>query len=414
MRASTFLISFTMNILAIETSCDETAISIVAVSGENKEKVSFDILSDVVLSQAQLHAEYGGVFPSLAKREHGLNLVPVLKKALEQGFEISNFQFSTPKHFSNETIFKLKTVLGKNPELLEQFLEEIPNIAKPNIDAIAITNGPGLEPALWVGVSFAKALSIAWDIPLIPVNHMSGHIFSAFMDEKKFTITNFKNKSASEEYFPVVSLLVSGGHTELVVIKDWLEYKKIGKTRDDAVGEAFDKVARILGLPYPGGPEISKLASQFEALGGKASKLELPSPMINSDDYDFSFSGLKTAVLYMVKKLGELSQTQKVEIAHAFQEAAIEVLVKKTVLASEQYGAKIATLGGGVAANSALRDKLASKLKEQLSDTTFKIPNLKYTGDNASMIAVAGYFTYAKNGFVKDPLEIKADGGLSL
>jgi len=383
-----------MKILSIETSCDETAISIVQASGKFKNP-KFKILEDVVLSQVKLHAEYGGVFPNLAKREHCRNLIPVLEKTLPQDFEIFN---KIPSY----KIKKLQKIFEREPELLEQFLQEIPKIKMPDIDAIAVTHGPGLEPALWVGINFAKALSLVWDKPLIPVNHMEGHIFSAFMCKKEFQISNFQ--------FPALSLLVSGGHTELILIKDWMKYEKIGQTRDDAAGEAFDKVARILELPYPGGPEISKLAQ----IGDDISKLELPRPMLNSDNFDFSFSGLKTAVLYMVKNISELTPKTRAAIAKEFQQAAIDVLVSKTIKAARTYMVKTIIMGGGVSANKELREQLKTAIEKKLPNTEYRIPDMEYTGDNAAMIAVAGYFNFLDKGAYKNPLRIKAQGNLSL
>ncbi len=395
-----------MKILAIETSCDETAISIIEADGGFAE-AEFKILSNVVHSQVAEHATYGGVFPALAKREHSKNLIPVLIKALTES-SLLNKQSSTIPH---SILNILHSTLEREPELLKQFLELIPTIEVPDIDAIAVTSGPGLEPALWVGINFAKALSLVWDKPIIPTNHMTGHIFSAFIPKEKsrFKIDDLK--------FPVLTLLVSGGHTELVLMKDWNNYKKIGQTRDDAVGEAFDKVARLLDLPYPGGPEISKLAEKFNQFGGPATKLEFPRPMLHSGDFDFSFSGIKTAVLYTVKSLGgseKLSKSKKEEIAHEFQQAVIDVLVKKTIQAGENYGAKTIILGGGVSANTELRKQIAEAVEKNLPHSTFHTPDIKYTGDNATMIAIAGYFTYLEKGFSKNPMKITADGNLSL
>jgi N6-L-threonylcarbamoyladenine synthase len=390
-----------MKILSIETSCDETAISIINASG-GFTKPKFKILSEIVLSQAKLHAEYGGVFPNLAKREHSKNLMPILLKTLKQAGYLHKYKKDNtiPKPIYN----KLQKILEREPELLNQFSKEIPKIKIPEFDAIAVTHGPGLEPALWVGINFAKALSLIWNKPLIPVNHMNGHIFSVLLNNLE---KNYKIK------FPVLSLLVSGGHTELILIKDLTGYKKIGQTRDDAVGEAFDKVARILGLPYPGGPEISKLAQ----LGSEASKLsefKLPRPMMNSDNYDFSFSGLKTAVLYMVKNIPKLTPKIKANIAKEFQQASIDVLISKTIKAAKEYNVKTITLGGGVSANKELRIQLKKEIDKEIPGTEYKMPDIKYTGDNATMISVAGYFEFLGKGPSKSPIKIKARGNLSL
>ncbi|MEK7556090.1 MAG: tRNA (adenosine(37)-N6)-threonylcarbamoyltransferase complex transferase subunit TsaD [Patescibacteria group bacterium] len=389
-----------MKILAIETSCDETAISIIEATGGQK-RPRFKILSDVVLSQVKLHAPYGGVFPNLAKREHSKNLVPVLAQALKEARLLK--QRKGKKHELSPAIFKkLEKLLVREPELLEQFLRSVPNWSIPKIDAIAFTNGPGLEPALWVGINFAKALSLVWGSALIPINHMEGHIFSSFIRGKEFQIANFQ--------FPMLALLISGGHTELVLIKDWLKYKKIGQTRDDAAGEAFDKVARILGLPYPGGPEISRLA-----LAGKKDNIyTLPRPMLHSGDLDFSFSGLKTAVLYLVQKIPMLTKPIKAAIAKEFEQAVADVLVKKTLTAARAYKIKTIVLGGGVSANTKIRRDLAEMVKTELSGITLMLPERAATTDNAIMIGVAGYFRFLKGGKAKSPARIYAEGNLSL
>jgi N6-L-threonylcarbamoyladenine synthase len=265
-----------------------------------------------------------------------------------------------------------------------------------------VTKGPGLEPALWVGINFAKALSQVWDLPLYPVNHLEGHILASLAVPQKVS-------------FPVISLIVSGGHTELVLSKDWLKYKIIGRTRDDAVGEAFDKVARILYLPYPGGPEISKLALKNvrHSVTNKV-PIKLPRPMLHSGDFDFSFSGLKTAVLYLVQKLkteNKLTDKIKAEIAHDFQNAAIEVLTKKTLLASQKYKAKTIIAGGGVIANSALREALQKITKE--NQLQLLIPELSYSTDNATMIALAAGLRLLA-GKQKKSSSFKAEGNLNL
>ena len=291
---------------------------------------------------------------------------------------------------------------------MARFKKHIMPLKPPDIDAIAVTYGPGLAPALWVGVNFAKALAYLWEKPLIPVNHMAGHLYSAFLQKSgvknfQFSIFNFQ--------FPALALLVSGGHTELVLMRGHGKFKILGETLDDAVGEAFDKVARILGLSYPGGPEIAKLAE-----GGNPNKYNLPSPMIYSKDYNFSFSGLKTAVLYLVRdflilaseiseanlrKLPKFPTKMKKDIAASFQKAAINVLVKKTIRAAKEYKAKTVLLGGGVAANEKLRKVLIKEIKKQLPSTGYKLPATSLTGDNALMIAVAAYYTGKKRALDK-------------
>ncbi len=405
-----------MNILAIETSCDETAIAILSVSG--KKNPIFRLRANLVHSQIAIHAPYGGVFPALAKREHIRNLVPVLKEALAQGFGISKSKFLISKKFPNSKIKLLTSILEREPELLEQFLKDIRHIKKPRINAIAVTYGPGLEPALWVGINFAKALSLVWDVPIIPVNHMEGHLFSSFIRGSKFKIQNSK--------FPMLALLVSGGHTELILIKKWGSYKKIGETQDDAAGEAFDKVARMLGLSYPGGPEIARLASQhsapnptrFAVSSARRAPYPLPRPMINSKDLNFSFSGLKTAVLYLLRDLSKkhsnvLQNTEITQsIAHEFQEAVVDVLVAKTIKAAQKYKVRAILLGGGVAANERLRARLSDEVARALPHVKVLLPDRAATTDNAAMIAVAGYFNSQSK--KRSPKNIRAQGSLSL
>ena len=274
-------------ILGIETSCDETALALI-----NGEK----ILGNITLTQT-IHEKYGGVFPMLAKREHARNLLPIFKKILETANLLKPAQpVNSPKKHSN-ILENVGMILEREPELLEQFLEFVPTIEKPPIDAIAVTEGPGLEPALWVGINFAKALAAVWNIPIVPINHMEGHIISALLCRKKIPSSKLQapNKfQTSNTEFPAIALLISGGHTELVLMKDWFDYEIIGATKDDAVGEAFDKVARILGLPYPGGPQISHLSEKArkekKGLALKSKErlnlelFKLPRPMLNSGD----------------------------------------------------------------------------------------------------------------------------------
>lgn len=396
-----------MKILAIETSCDETAISIVEASGEKNPK--FKILGNSLLSQIDIHKKYGGVFPMMAKREHSKNLVPLLEDCLKQAemFQLKNDAKKIPEN--------LEKIFEREPELMKNFAELVPRIERPDINAVAVTTGPGLEPALWVGINFAKALAILWDLPIIPTNHMEGHIVSSLISESSKPVSVQNNKKLVE--FPAIALLISGGHTELVLVKDWLKYEIIGRTKDDAVGEAFDKVARMLGLPYPGGPEISRLAAAHRT-SGKISNQKFPRPMIHSHDFDFSFSGLKTAVLYAVKKIGELGQNVKEEIAREFEDAAVEVLVSKTKNAVEKFGAKTLILGGGVTANKEIRrafEEVAAGYEISLF-----IPDPKLSTDNALMIAAAAYSRIIGDKKIlekKSPernLEIKAEGNLSL
>jgi N6-L-threonylcarbamoyladenine synthase len=374
-----------MNILAIETSCDDTAIAILNTTRNTDtggEKAR--ILANIVHSQISVHAPYGGVFPTLAKREHAKNIMPLLTAALKKA---RLFTKEEPL-LSRKKFSFAHTLLKKEPELLERFLSEIPVIKKPLIDAIAVTYGPGLEPALWVGINFAKALGHAWNIPIIAVNHMEGHLLSAFMRGDIFPVPSLS--------FPILALLISGGHTELVLMKDWNTYKIIGQTLDDAAGEAFDKVARMLSLPYPGGPEIAALASVANT--GKPAKnqqVRLPRPMITRPDFDFSFSGLKTAVLYLLKDFEKdgitLNKNLKANICHEFQQAVIDVLLKKTIAAAKKYNVKNLVIGGGVSANNALRQQFKATIKKEIPDAFFLTPDTRFTGDNAALIALVAY-----------------------
>lgn len=388
-----------MKILAIETSCDETAISILEARGGFK-KPQFKALSHTVASQIAIHKEWGGVVPSIAKREHGKAAVPLLKTALEKA---GLWHTTANNKISSELLAKALKLLPKEPDLAADFVDSLPKLSKPKIDALAVTQGPGLEPALWVGINFARALSVYWQIPLIPVNHLEGHLFSSLLTETT-QVNHLK--------FPAIALLASGGHTEIILVKDWLRYKTIGRTRDDAVGEAFDKVARLLDLPYPGGPEIARLAEQA---GDQETdpKYRLPRPMLHSGDFDFSFSGLKTAVLYLVKKISPLSEQDKIIIAHEFQTAALDVLLAKTLAAVGKYQAQELVVGGGVIANEKLKQRLQETLTAQFPSVTLKLPSRHLSTDNATMIAVAAYFRSLSKTFRVNP-KITASGNLSL
>jgi N6-L-threonylcarbamoyladenine synthase len=383
-----------LTLLAIETSADDTGIAILEVK-KLKGGAEFKILANKINSQVGIHTEYGGIFPMMAKREHAKNIGPVFEQAMKEA-------------------------------------------KKPKIDAIAVTVGPGLEPALWVGIVFAQELAKKLKVKVIPVNHMEGHMLSILVDKKK---TFTYNKDTLQ--FPLLSLLVSGGHTELVLVKKFGEYKIIGQTRDDAVGEAFDKVARMLGLPYPGGPEISRLAeterrnSVFGGLGSASarargisqqrnirasqdtipSEVILPRPMIYSKDYDFSFSGLKTAVLYMIRDVykGVVNEKVKSQIAKEFEDAAVEVLVAKTLRAVKENKIKTLIVGGGVSANTQLQKTLKSKIKKVDKNIKIHFPTKGLSTDNALMIAIAGYFQLQKktNKNPRLPL-LKANGNLAL
>lgn len=370
-----------MKILAIETSCDETAIAVVHVS-ESKEEVSFDILGNALNSQVKLHEQYGGVFPMMAKREHAKILPSLLIESLKESEQYSTIDNQLPTT-KEELVRKL---LEREGNLADELLRTIKTIKKPDIDAIGVTNGPGLEPALWVGINFAKALSLIWDIPIYPINHMEGHILSSLLVKKGISNNQF---SITKPNFPIISLLISGGHTELVLSEKINEYKILGQTRDDAVGEAFDKVARMLKLPYPGGPQISKLAEEMR-LNKAKSNIELPRPMINSGDFDFSFAGLKTAVLYKIKDTPIIGEIQN-EIALEFENAVTEVLIAKTRKALLETNASCLILGGGVSANINIRREFKKMIIEEFPDVELLIPETVLSTDNAVMIAITTY-----------------------
>lgn len=402
-----------MKVLAIETSCDETAASIVEErSGE------LGVLAHTVSSQADLHAKYGGVVPNVAAREHVKNMVPVLKKTLAEA-----------------------------------------KCSPADIDAIAVTQGPGLIPALLVGVSAAKTLALAWDKPLLGINHLEGHIYANFIGQNfKYQISNIKNdteeslsrtssstfqtpdlqfQAPSSEFqassfkfqisiFPLLALIVSGGHTMLVLMRDHFRYEILGETEDDAAGEAFDKVGKMLGLPYPGGPEVARRADQFRNQNKEfritnfdssqndsnsnlensdiQSKLEIqnsklfPRPMIDSVDYRFSFSGLKTAVLYFLKKHTDDTGSAdfKNAVCHEFQEAVVDVLVGKTEQAIGEYAPRTVTIAGGVSANVRLRERMEKLISDKFPEARFLMPEFKYSLDNASMIGAAAALRLAR------------------
>ena len=307
-----------MNVLGIETSCDETALAVVA---DGKR-----ILSSVVSSQVELHARYGGIVPELASREHVQAIVPVLDEALREA-----------------------------------------SLGLDGIDAIAVTHGPGLAGALLVGLNFAKALAFALSRPLIPVNHLEGHIYAAWLEHPR------------EPEFPALALIASGGHSDIVLMKGHGQYRRLGETVDDAAGESFDKVARLLGLGFPGGPAIESLASEAAAPAGRLPRARLERP------YDFSFSGLKTKVQRIMRG-EEGAAPPPAALAAAFQESVVDSLVTKAVQAATDHAAREIILAGGVAANSALRSVLAER-----STVPVIVPTPALCTDNGAMIAAAGY-----------------------
>lgn len=316
-------------LLAIETSCDETGVAIV-----QKKNNTVSILANEVASQVDIHKVTGGVVPEVAAREHVSVLRPMIEK-----------------------------VMGKA------------NMTKDDIDAIAVTVGPGLMPALSVGVTAAKTLAYAWQKPVVPVHHIEGHIYSALLNQ-------------GSSVFPALALIVSGGHTLLIEVTNHVTYKIIGSTIDDAAGEAFDKVARLIGLGYPGGPAISKLAPQ-----GNPQTYHFPRPMMKSQDLNFSFSGLKTAVLYTWRDIPDSEQkTKQADIAASFEQAVVDVLVTKTQTAIQTTNPKVVLLAGGVAANNKLGQALQEMAKK--NKVELRVAPMNLTGDNAAMIGQAAVFAY--------------------
>lgn len=389
-----------MKILSIETSADETGVSVIAATGEFPH-ANYEILGNALHSQIKLHTEYGGIFPAMAKREHAKAIVPLLKLALEEA-ELLEIGATS---LTDDQLELIRELCDREPGLADTFFEFFASYNQPEIDLIAVTTGPGLEPALWVGINFAKALSAIWNIKTVPVNHMEGHVLASIYDVEA-------DEQLVDLPFPTIALLISGGHTELDLMRDWGSYERIGQTRDDAVGEAFDKVARLLGLPYPGGPEISRLAA-----AARAAKLPayatLPRPMLQSGDLDFSFSGLKTAVRYAVAEK-ELSDTDKQAIARDFEDAATEVLVKKTLAAIEQCGAQALIVGGGVSANQHIKRSLQAALLEYDATVIAYFPNPGLSTDNAIMIALAGHARARRAGNPVVTRLLTADGNRSI
>jgi N6-L-threonylcarbamoyladenine synthase len=313
-------------ILAIETSCDETAVAIV--------KNGTELLSNIVASQIESHKRFGGVVPEVASRHHVEEITMVIEEALKKA-----------------------------------------ELEPADLTAVAVTEGPGLVGALLIGVNAAKAFAFAHGLPLVPVHHIAGHIYA--------------NRLVKEMTFPLLSLIVSGGHTELVLMKEHGTFEVIGETRDDAAGEAYDKVARTLNMPYPGGPHIDKLAQEGEPV------IELPRAWLEPDSLDFSFSGLKSAVINTVHNAQQRGEVIKPEdLAASFQASVVEVLVEKTFRAARMHDVKQVLLAGGVAANKGLRQKLEERFKD--TDYDLVIPPLYLCTDNAAMIAAAGSVAYQK------------------
>lgn len=338
-----------VRILGIESSCDETAVALLTFSKNGHVQVK----KNLVTSQIPIHQKYGGVVPEVAARSH----VP-------------------------ETVSLLSQVLGKRP--WEVF------------DAIAVTRGPGLPTALAVGLEAARVLAMLSGKPIVGVNHVEGHVASAWLNAENRKKWNF----------PLLALTVSGKHTELVLIRDFCRYKTVGETRDDAAGEAFDKTARLMGLPYPGGPQISRLAET-----GNPVAISFPRPMLRDGSFDFSFSGLKTAVRTEWEQRG--SEHRKEDVAASLQQAIVDVLVEKTVAAAKKYHVKGVVLVGGVSANRLLRTQLGERVAQDLRGTVFLPSDISYVTDNAAMIAAAGYWHLSRNR-KHDWKRLDIDPGLSL
>ncbi len=378
-----------MKILAIETSCDETAVAVVEGSGTLAD-AHFKILGNALYSQADKHAPYGGVYPTLAKREHAENLVPLMDKALTD----AGLRTEGARTLNAEMLQYLRTLLVREPRLYNTLVHFVESYRKPGVDLIAVTHGPGLEPALWVGVNFANALAYVWNIPVLAINHLEGHIVSAAAKPVNEAGTEF---ALGATPFPALALLASGGHTQLVHAESWGTYKVVGETRDDAVGEAYDKVARMLGLPYPGGVSLSKLADEgrrraHEVSQGSAMwRKPLPRPMIQSDDLNFSFSGLKTAVLYLIRDAGTPDDEAKRILAAEFDAAVGDVITTKVDRALMQHPATLFVMGGGVSASEYLRSRLRTMLTEKHPEVQVRFPSRELSTDNAVMIALNAY-----------------------
>jgi N6-L-threonylcarbamoyladenine synthase len=388
-----------MRILAIETSCDETAVALLEIQGTTPS--TYTVLGNALYSQAHLHAEFGGVFPTLAKREHSKNLTPLLLQALTQASLLTP---ASKPSVTKEQLDDIKKLLAREPETFAHLLLFFAQYERPPIDVIAVTHGPGLEPALWVGINFAKALAHIWGMPLVAVNHMEGHVVMAIAEHHGTTGT------ITFPQTPALAFLISGGHTEFVTTTDFSTYHNIGATRDDAIGEAFDKVARLLNLPYPGGPEISARAKVARERS-ITPPFSLPRPMVGSGDLDFSFSGIKTAVMYALKKLGTPTEEHILGIAREFEDAVTDVCEKKVARALQETDARTLIIGGGVAANTYIRERLAA-LAATHGVAFLACPPVHAT-DNALMIALAGYLLAQRKEWA-EPSTLEARGNLSL
>jgi N6-L-threonylcarbamoyladenine synthase len=362
-------------ILSIDTSCDETAAAVV---------LGRRVLSNVVYSQVLLHQKWGGVVPSIAKRAHEERIDFVINATIKKILSQKNLftsKFASPPKLAGSVV--PYSFLADGSLLYQNFFDYI--------EAIAVTVGPGLAPALEVGIKKAKELAEKFNKKIISVNHLEGHIYSPF-------VQNSKGNPKIDFHFPYLVLTVSGGHTSLVIFEDHLKYKVIGETIDDAAGEALDKAAKLLGLGYPGGPVIERLAKEVD----NRDFYHFPRPMVSSDNLNFSFSGLKTSFYYFLKKMDEKEKIKKIrELSSSFQQAVFEALIIKTKKAIKKTGIKNLALVGGVSANFYLR-KLFRKLAKKYNGQVL-FPSFKYLcGDNAAMIGVVASFKAQKNLFVSD------------
>lgn len=354
-----------MKILAIETSCDETAAAVV----RDVPNGGVEVIAHRVYSQIAKHQQFGGVFPEVASREHLKKIGPIIEETLRQAAGD-----------------------GAKPAAGRRWLAD-------HIDAIAVTAGPGLIGSLLVGVSTAKALAYGLSKPLLGINHHEGHLLAAWIRPDDAT-------AWVPPQLPAIALVVSGGHTKIVRMLDFGHFQELGRTRDDAVGEGFDKAARLLRLPYPGGPQLSRLAAAYRGRTS-AAPAELPRPMLDSGTYEFSFSGLKTAVSHEVNRRGQLRQSDKEELACAFEDAAVDVLVGKTRQALEEFRPRSVIVAGGVAANSWLRRQLSQALASY-PNISLHIPPIDLCTDNAAMIGAAA-LKRALNNQVTDWYDVYAD-----
>ncbi|MBI5222037.1 MAG: tRNA (adenosine(37)-N6)-threonylcarbamoyltransferase complex transferase subunit TsaD [Candidatus Magasanikbacteria bacterium] len=338
-----------MLILGIESSCDDTSVALIDASARG-----FRILAEKTASQIDIHKKYGGVVPEIAGRCHAEQILPLIEE-----------------------------IMDKQP--------------KPNV--IAVTSGPGLITGLMVGVEAARTLSYLWNAPVVAVNHIEGHIHSVEISNIKYQISN-KTQISNIQY-PALALIASGGHTELILIKKEGQYKKIGATLDDAAGECFDKVAKLLGFDYPGGPKISQCAAN-----GNPEAIKFPRPMLKEDNFNFSFAGLKTSALYWLRDNAKqngtcyvIRDTCKKDFCASFEQAIIDVLVGKTLKAVKKYKPKSVILAGGVSANTKLRETLKIPLEKFLSPISYLLSPISYAMDNAAMIAIAGYYHAVRKDF---------------